>query len=124
MATRPAWRFDLECSMGHSNEYHVAPRQRISNVVRRLPPASSPPPSGGTLLRCEGVVSGLAVIYERDGAPAEEARITRMLERLRRRGPDRNAHRCLGEVALGHCMLETTPEDALDREPLESASNL
>jgi len=66
-------------------------------------------------------VSGLAVIYERDGAAAD-ARLAGMLDRLRHRGPDRSARLCLGPVALGQCMLETTPEDALDAQPLRSAS--
>jgi asparagine synthase (glutamine-hydrolysing) len=67
-------------------------------------------------------VSGIAVLYERGGAAAAEARLARMLERLRHRGPDRRSHLCLGPVALGQCMLETTPEDALDQQPLRAAS--
>ena len=67
-------------------------------------------------------MSGVAAIYERGGAPAEEARITAMLGRLRHRGPDRSAHRVEGSVALAQCMLETTPEDAIERQPCKSPS--
>jgi asparagine synthase (glutamine-hydrolysing) len=45
-----------------------------------------------------------------------------MLDRLRHRGPDRCAHLGIGSVALGHAMLETTPEDALDPQPFKSPS--
>ena len=65
-------------------------------------------------------MSGLAALYERRGAPAGEARITAMLDRLRHRGPDRRAHRADGSIALAQCLLETTPEDALDRQPLRA----
>jgi asparagine synthase (glutamine-hydrolysing) len=67
-------------------------------------------------------VSAIAAIYERDGAPAGEARIAAMLGRLRRRGPDRGAHHVDGSAALAQTMLETTPEDAFDRQPLRSRS--
>lgn len=66
-------------------------------------------------------MSGLAALYERDGAPAAEPLIAGMLDRLQHRGPDRRGHLCLGPVALGQCMLETTPEDAFDQQPLRSA---
>jgi asparagine synthase (glutamine-hydrolysing) len=65
-------------------------------------------------------VSGLAALFERDGAPAAEARITGMLARLAHRGPDRRAHLALGPVALAHARLEITAEDALAEEPLAS----
>ena len=69
-------------------------------------------------------MSGIAAIFERDGAPASGARIASMLDRLRRRGPDRGAHHLEGSVALAQSMLETTPEDALDRQPRRSRSGL
>lgn len=65
-------------------------------------------------------MSGIAAIYERDGAPAGEARIAAMLGRLRRRGPDRGACHVDGSAALAQAMLETTPEDAFDRQPLRA----
>jgi asparagine synthase (glutamine-hydrolysing) len=65
-------------------------------------------------------VSGVAAVYERSGAPADVALITAMLARLRRRGPDRSAQHADGSVALAHAMLATTPEDAIDRQPLRS----
>jgi asparagine synthase (glutamine-hydrolysing) len=67
-------------------------------------------------------MSGIAAIYERDGGPAGTARIAAMLGRLRRRGPDRGAHHVDGSAAFAHAMLETTPEDAFDRQPLRSRS--
>jgi asparagine synthase (glutamine-hydrolysing) len=62
-------------------------------------------------------MSGVAAIFERSGAPAGEGRIAAMLGRLRRRGPDRGAYHTDGVVALAQAMLETTPEDAFDRQP-------
>lgn len=67
-------------------------------------------------------MSGIAAIYERDGAPAGAARIAAMLGRLRRRGPDRSSYHVGGCAAFAHAMLETTPEDGLDRQPLRSRS--
>lgn len=67
-------------------------------------------------------MSGIAAILERDGGPAGTARIARMLGRLRRRGPDWSAQHVDGSVALAQAMFETTPEDALDRQPRRSRS--
>lgn len=67
-------------------------------------------------------MSGLATLFERDGAPAAESRITGMIARLAHRGPDGQAHLVLGPVALAHARLETTPEDALAEAPLASPS--
>jgi len=67
-------------------------------------------------------VSGIAAIFERDGAPVGTPRIAAMLGRLRRRGPDRDAHHVEGPAALAQAMFETTPEDAFDRQPRRSRS--
>jgi asparagine synthase (glutamine-hydrolysing) len=65
-------------------------------------------------------MSGIAAILERNGAPAAEKRIAAMLGRLQQRGPDRSAYRVEGSAALAQAMFATTPEDALDRQPLAS----
>jgi asparagine synthase (glutamine-hydrolysing) len=65
-------------------------------------------------------MSGIAAILERNGAPAGEKRIAAMLGRLRQRGPDRSAYHVEDSAALAQAMFGTTPEDALDRQPLAS----
>ena len=67
-------------------------------------------------------MSGVAALYEKSGAPADEAIVSAMLGRLLHRGPDRSGLHVDGSVALAHCMLETTPEDALERQPYRSPS--
>jgi len=41
-----------------------------------------------------------------------------MLARLHRRGPDARGRWCEGPIALGHCLLATTPEDSIATQPL------
>ena len=41
-----------------------------------------------------------------------------MMERMPERGPDRRGHWLKGNLALGHLMLETTPESTRERQPL------
>ncbi len=62
-------------------------------------------------------MSGIAALYEKRGAPAGEALASAMLRRLRHRGPDRSGLHVDGSVALAQCMLETTPQDAFERQP-------
>src|SRR5262249_24227437 len=73
-------------------------------------------------LRSGPGMSGIAALYEKNGAPAEEALASAMLGRLLRRGPDRNGLYVDGSVALAQCMLETTPEDERERQPYRSPS--
>jgi asparagine synthase (glutamine-hydrolysing) len=63
-------------------------------------------------------MSGIAAIFELDGAPARGELIDAMMARLAHRGPDGAACEVSGSIALGHCLLATTPEDTLARQPL------
>ena len=63
-------------------------------------------------------MSGVAGIIRFDGAPVEPGLIERMTAALAHRGPDGIAHWAKGSVALGHCMLRTTPESLEETQPL------
>ncbi|MDB4998098.1 MAG: asparagine synthase, glutamine-hydrolyzing [Myxococcaceae bacterium] len=63
-------------------------------------------------------MSGIVALYRLDGAPASRAIAGAMLEAQRHRGPDAQACRVDGSIALGHCLLATTPGDAFVRQPL------
>ena len=66
-------------------------------------------------------MSGVAAILALDGAPASGELMAAMLERLHRRGPDARASWREGPVALGHCLLATTPEDGIAAQPLRGS---
>jgi asparagine synthase (glutamine-hydrolysing) len=66
-------------------------------------------------------VSGIAAIVDRDEGIVADL-IGAFLARMRHRGPDRSGVLTARGVALGQCMLETTPEDALDPLPLRRPS--
>ncbi|HTW88255.1 MAG TPA: asparagine synthase-related protein, partial [Candidatus Binataceae bacterium] len=63
-------------------------------------------------------MSGIAAIFNRDGAPADRAEIERILSALAHRGPDGRGIWCEGPVALGHAALHTTPESSQEHQPL------
>jgi asparagine synthase (glutamine-hydrolysing) len=63
-------------------------------------------------------MSGIAVIWNRDGRPVDGAQIVRMTELMKHRGPDGERHWHRGPVAIGHCALNTTPEALADQQPL------
>ena len=67
-------------------------------------------------------MSGIAGIYNRDGRPADAALLRRMTGAMAHRGPDGAEHWVRGAVALGHCMLHTTPESLLEQQPLTDES--
>src|SRR3954466_8960392 len=62
-------------------------------------------------------MSGIAGIFQRDGAFVEPADLECMRQTLAHRGPDRSAVWNEASVGLVHCMLWTTPESLLDRQP-------
>lgn len=68
-------------------------------------------------------MSGIAGIVRFDGAPPAPGAIEAMTEAMAHRGPDGIAHRVFGSVALGHCMLRTTPESLEETQPLASADD-
>lgn len=67
-------------------------------------------------------MSGIAVIYHRDGFPAHPAQLDGMMAALNHRGPDGLERWFKGPVALGHAMLRTTPESVRETQPLSDES--
>jgi asparagine synthase (glutamine-hydrolysing) len=63
-------------------------------------------------------VSGIAGIIRFDGAPADLALVETMTSAMPWRGPDGIRHWTRGTVALGQCLLRTTPESFEERQPL------
>ena len=63
-------------------------------------------------------MSGIAGIIRFDGAPVEPALIAKMTGAMAHRGPDGIKHWVKGSVALGQCMLRTTPESLQETQPL------
>jgi asparagine synthase (glutamine-hydrolysing) len=63
-------------------------------------------------------MSGIAGIVHFDGAPIEPGLIEKMTSAMAHRGPDGINHWVKGSVALGQCMLRTTPESLEEHQPL------
>jgi asparagine synthase (glutamine-hydrolysing) len=65
-------------------------------------------------------MSGIAGIICFEGASVEPGKIERLTASMASLGPDEQTHWEQGPVALGHCMLRTTPESAVEHQPLVS----
>jgi asparagine synthase (glutamine-hydrolysing) len=63
-------------------------------------------------------MSGIAGIYNSNGAPIERDLLKKMAESLAHRGPDGSSFWAAGNVGLAHLMLHTTPESIHERQPL------
>lgn len=63
-------------------------------------------------------MSGIAGIIHFDGKPIEPGLIKKMTGAMAHRGPDGINHWVKGSVALGQCMLRTTPESLEEHQPL------
>lgn len=63
-------------------------------------------------------MSGIAGIIRFDGGPIDPGLVRRMTNSMAHRGPDGIHHWTRGSVALGHCMLRTTPESLEEYQPL------
>jgi len=63
-------------------------------------------------------MSGIAGIIHFDGKPVEPGQIEKMTAAMAHRGPDGTHHWVRGSVALGQCMLRTTPESLEEQQPL------
>ncbi len=63
-------------------------------------------------------MSGIAVIWNRDGRPVERAQLVRMTDLMEHRGPDGAHHLYRGDVAMGHRALKTTAESRDENQPL------
>lgn len=67
-------------------------------------------------------MSGICGIFNLDGAPVSTAEIESMTSMLERRGPDRTGLWREGPVAMGHTLLTTTPELAIEPQPVRDAA--
>lgn len=63
-------------------------------------------------------MSGIAGIIHFDGKPVEPGLIEKMTGAMAHRGPDGINHWRKGSVALGQCMLRTTPESLEEHQPV------
>ncbi len=63
-------------------------------------------------------MSGIAGIIHFDGAPVAPGLVESMTGAMAHRGPDGIDHWAKGSVALGQCMLRTTPESLEEHQPL------
>jgi asparagine synthase (glutamine-hydrolysing) len=63
-------------------------------------------------------MSAIAGIIHFDGGPIEPGLIEKMTSAMAHRGPDGIRHWSKGSVALGQCMLHTTPESLEETQPL------
>ena len=63
-------------------------------------------------------MSGIAGIIHFSERPVEAGYIENMTAAMAYRGPDGIHHWGNGSVALGHCMLHTTPESLEEHQPL------
>ena len=63
-------------------------------------------------------MSGIAGIIRFDGAPVEPGLVEQMTAAMPYRGPDGIHHWVKGSVAMGQCMLHTTPESLEEKQPL------
>jgi asparagine synthase (glutamine-hydrolysing) len=67
-------------------------------------------------------MSGIAGILRFDGQPVDRRDLERMAGTLRAHGPDRRGIYAVGEIGLAHLLMQLTPEDLFDRQPLRGAS--
>jgi asparagine synthase (glutamine-hydrolysing) len=65
-------------------------------------------------------MSGLAVLFHRDGRPVEETPFAAMLTAIPYRGPDGLTARLWGHLALGCAQMISTPEEVGREQPLVS----
>jgi asparagine synthase (glutamine-hydrolysing) len=62
-------------------------------------------------------MSGIALVLHLDGRQAKPEDLAPMLAELRRRGPDGEGLACDGPAGLGHRLLASTPEAAVEKMP-------
>lgn len=65
-------------------------------------------------------MSGIAGIFHFDGQPVVPGQIEGMTAAMDYRGPDGITHWQQGNIALGHCMLQSTAESLEEKQPLTS----
>jgi asparagine synthase (glutamine-hydrolysing) len=68
-------------------------------------------------------MSGIVGIIHFDGQPVKPGQIEQMTAAMAYRGPDGIQHWHNGSIALGHCMLRTTPEALQETQPWPNEAN-
>lgn len=63
-------------------------------------------------------MSGIILVYHRNGKPAEPCDLQLPVQLLSHRGPDGHRSICDGQFAMAHLHFWTTPEDQGERQPL------
>ena len=63
-------------------------------------------------------MSGIAAVLHRDGRPADADLLRALTAAAPHRGPDGASFLLAGPAGLAHQLLRTTPENAVDRQPL------
>jgi asparagine synthase (glutamine-hydrolysing) len=64
-------------------------------------------------------MSGIYGIYRYDGAPADPSWLERMKAAMAYYGPHGGNCKVEGQVGMGHLLLETNPEDAFEKQPVQ-----
>jgi len=68
-------------------------------------------------------MSGICGVFRRNGGPVGPESVTRMLEKIRHRGPDTEAVWTKDSVGFGQCMLWVTPESLYEKLPNYNAES-
>ena len=63
-------------------------------------------------------MSGIYGIFHFDGAPANPSFLANMRKAIAYYGPDGSGETCIGPAGLGYLLLQTTPQDRFERQPL------
>ena len=69
-------------------------------------------------------MSGIAVIFHRNGAPVSRAALTAMTAAMGTRAVDGIRYEIDGSIGVGFCSMATTPEAAREGQPLRRGSTL
>jgi asparagine synthase (glutamine-hydrolysing) len=69
-------------------------------------------------------MSAFAGKYGFDGAPVNSGLPSIVFDFLKRRGPDKEAVKLMGQVVMAFCTFETTPEAAFEVQPFIFARRL
>ena len=67
-------------------------------------------------------MSAIAGLMHLDRHPVDIGHLQKMIHTLAHRGPDGTDLWCDGQIGLGHCLLQTTPESLSEKLPLSNPS--
>jgi asparagine synthase (glutamine-hydrolysing) len=109
-----SWCVVLTVSMAWSPTWRFNPGDTGLNTPEATPPSINTNPTTGL----DAFMSGIAAVISFDDKPIERGVIEKMTAVMSYRGPDGINHWVRGPVALGQCMLRTTPESLEDTQPL------